>query len=81
LLVWNIKRLLESAHERRRTMRLVQFMDRDQARRVAMVSEDGKALRVLRHTQRVHELALEAGRRKLALSALVQDRLGMDSIS
>jgi hypothetical protein len=62
-------------------MRLVQFLDRDQAHRVAMVSEDGKGLRVLRQVQRVHELALEAGRRKLALSALVQDRLGMDSIS
>ena len=62
-------------------MRLVQFLDRDQSRRVAMVSDDGTALRVLRQTQRVYELALEAGRRKLALSALVQDRLGTDSVS
>jgi hypothetical protein len=62
-------------------MRLVQFLDHDQARRVAMVSEDGTALRVLRQVERVYDLALEAGRRKLALSALVQDRLGMDSLS
>jgi len=62
-------------------MRLVQFLDRDQSRRVAMVSDDGTALQVLRQVERVYDLALEAGRRKLALSALVQDRLGMDSLS
>ena len=62
-------------------MRLVQFIDRDQSRHVAMVSEDGNGLRVLRQVERVYDLALEAGRRKLALSALVQDRLGMDTLS
>jgi hypothetical protein len=62
-------------------MRLVQFIDHDQSRRVAMVSEDGSALRVLRQVQSVYDLALEAGRRRLALAALVQDRLGMDSVS
>src|SRR4249920_522920 len=62
-------------------MRLVQFVDRDEARKVAVVSDDGATLRVLRQTQRVYELALEAGRRKLALSALVQDRIGSETVS
>src|SRR5689334_15395361 len=62
-------------------MRLIQFIDRDQSRRVAMVAEDGKGLRVLRQAERVYELALEAGRRRVALADLVQDRLGMDTLS
>jgi hypothetical protein len=62
-------------------MRLVQFVDRDTSRKVAAVSEDGNTLRVLRQVQRVYELALEAGRRKLALAALVQDRIGSETVS
>ena len=62
-------------------MRLVQFVDRDESRKVAAVSDDGTTLRVLRQTQRVYDLALEAGRRKLALAALVQDRLGTEAVN
>jgi hypothetical protein len=62
-------------------MRLVQFVGGDKSRRVALVSDDSNTLRPLRQTQRLCELALEAGRRKLALSALVQDRLGSESVS
>jgi len=62
-------------------MRLVQFVDRDETRKVASVSDDGNTLRVLRQAQRVYDLALEAGRRKLALAALVQDRLGTEAVS
>jgi hypothetical protein len=62
-------------------MRLVQFVDRDDARKVAAVSDDGSTLRVLRQAQRVYDLALEAGRRKLALASLVQDRLGAEVVS
>lgn len=61
-------------------MRLLQFLDRDQSRKVAAVSDDGKSLRVLRQVQRVYDLALEAGRRRLALASLVQDRLGSESL-
>jgi len=61
-------------------MRLVQFVDPDASRKVAVASDDGTTLRVLRHVQRVYDLALEAGRRKLALSSLVQDRLGTESV-
>jgi hypothetical protein len=61
-------------------MRLVQFLDRDSSRKVAVVSDDGTALRVLRQVQRVYDLALEAGRRKLALSSLAQDRLGTEAV-
>jgi len=61
-------------------MRLVQFLDRDASRKVAVVSDDGTALRVLRQVQRVYDLALEAGRRKLALSSLAQDRLGTEAV-
>jgi hypothetical protein len=61
-------------------MRLVQFSDRDGARKVAIVSEDGNSLSVLRQTQRVYDLALEASRRKLALTALATDRLGSESV-
>ena len=60
-------------------MRLVQFVDRDRSRKVALVSDDGSSLRILRQVQRVCELALEAGRRRLALSSLVQDRLGTEA--
>ena len=62
-------------------MRLVQFVDRDETRKVAAVSDDGNSLRVLRQAQRVYDLALEAGRRKLALATLVQDRLGTEAVS
>ena len=62
-------------------MRLVQFVDRDETRKVAAVSDDGNKLRVLRQAQRVYDLALEAGRRKLALATLVQDRLGTEAVS
>ena len=61
-------------------MRLVQFVDRDGSRKVGVVSDDGAGIKVLRQVQRVYDLALEAGRRKLALSALVQDRLGSATI-
>ena len=62
-------------------MRLVQFVDRDGSRKVGIVSDDGGTVRVLRQVQRVYDLALEAGRRKLALAALAQDRAGTDSVS
>jgi hypothetical protein len=61
-------------------MRLVQFVDRDGSHKVAMVSDDGATLRVLRQVQRLYDLALEAGRRKLALSSLAQDRLGTEAV-
>jgi hypothetical protein len=61
-------------------MRLVQFADRDKSRKVAVVSDDGTTLRVLRQVQRLYDLALEAGRRKIALSSLAQDRLGMETV-
>ena len=62
-------------------MRLVQFIDRDGSRKVALASDDGSTLRVLRQVQRLYDLALEAGRRKLALSSLAQDRLGTETVS
>jgi len=62
-------------------MRLVQFIDRDGSRKVGVVSDDTGEVRVLRQVQRVYELALEAGRRKLALAALAQDRLGAETVS
>jgi len=62
-------------------MRLVQFIDRDGSRRVGVASDDSGEVRVLRQVQRVYDLALEAGRRKLALAALAQDRLGTETVS
>jgi hypothetical protein len=41
-------------------MRLVQFVDRDETRKVA-VSDDGNTLRVLRQAQRVADSAEAAG--------------------
>jgi hypothetical protein len=61
-------------------MRLVQFADRDGSRKVGIVSDDGTSVKVLRQVQRIYDLALEAGRRKLALAALAQDRLGNESV-
>jgi hypothetical protein len=61
-------------------MRLAQFIDREGSRCVGVVTDDGSSLRVLRQVQRVYDLALEAGRRKLALSALAQDRIGTQTV-
>ncbi|MEX0960086.1 MAG: AraD1 family protein [Burkholderiales bacterium] len=57
-------------------MRLVQFVGRDEARRVGVVSKDGTRLEVLRGIRRVYDLALEAARSGKRLEDLVPDRLG-----
>lgn len=62
-------------------MRLVQFLGDDKSRKVAAVSDDGNTLRVLRQAERVSDLALEASRRKIALTSIVQDRIGNDTVS
>jgi hypothetical protein len=55
-------------------MRLVQFKSDDGSRRVGLVQEDGAALRVLRDTPSVYDLALEADRLGRTLEHLVEGR-------
>ena len=56
-------------------MRLVQFVGRDGARRVAMADES-PTLRVLGGVTRVYDLALEAARTAQSLEALASSRIG-----
>lgn len=57
-------------------MRLVQFIGRDDARRVGVVSADGSQLEVVRGVRQVYELALEAARAGQRIEAVVNERLG-----
>lgn len=57
-------------------LKLVQFLDEDDARRVAKVDEGGNQLQVLADTVRIYDLALEAGRTGATLKAIVTSRLG-----
>ena len=59
-------------------MRLVQFLDQNNRRRVARVEENGHYLRVLEDTERVYDLALMAGDTGASLEDLVVKRLGAD---
>jgi hypothetical protein len=60
-------------------VRLVQFVGRDDARRVGVVSEDGSRLDVVRGVRGVYDLALEATRSGKRLEQLAQERLGGSS--
>ncbi|MEK6212115.1 MAG: AraD1 family protein [Pseudomonadota bacterium] len=62
-------------------MRLVQFKDRSGARKVAVVSEDGKTLRVLAGVTRTYDLALAAARSKTTLEAAAKDKIGAETAS
>ena len=55
-------------------MRLIQFLDENGERKVAQVGAYGDHVRVLAGTQRIYDLALEAGRTGMSLEALVADR-------
>jgi len=56
-------------------MRLVQFLTIDGNRAVGVVANDGARLQVLESTNRVYDLALEAGRTGTSLEALVASQL------
>jgi len=56
-------------------MRIVQFINEDGARGVGMVADEGSRLQVLADTERVYDLALEAGRKGISLGGLVSSRL------
>lgn len=57
-------------------MRLVQFLTEESERCVAMVSADGRSLRVLHNTPSVRELALDAYSAHQTLAEVVESRLG-----
>ena len=57
-------------------LRLVQFLDQDGTRRVAKVDGGGTQLQVLADTVRIYDLALEAGRTRATLEAIVTSCLG-----
>ena len=57
-------------------MRLVQFLTKEGNRGVGVVANDGARLQVLENTNRVYDLALEAGRTGTGLEAVVKSRLG-----
>lgn len=56
-------------------MRLVQFWDEDNSRRIGLVAEDGVTLRVVTEFETVYELALAADRAQSTLATLVQVNL------
>lgn len=56
-------------------MNLVQLLDRNGARRVAVPSSDGRALNVRRGNDSVRDLALEVARNDVPSGALVAERL------
>lgn len=60
-------------------MRLVQFKDRDGARRVASVSQDGRTLLLLAGVSYTYEMALDAARRKISLESVVEQRAGAET--
>jgi len=57
-------------------VRVVQFRGRDEARRVGIVSQDGKQLEVVGGANRLYDLALEALRTGVRLEALIGSRRG-----
>ena len=59
-------------------MRLVQFMAADSTRRVGLVDASSESLQVLRDTERVYNLALEAHQHGISLAALVNQRVGSE---
>lgn len=61
-------------------MRLVQFIDAAAVRKVAVVSEDGKTLRVLRDTARTYDLALAAARANMSMEKLATQRVSAESL-
>jgi hypothetical protein len=62
-------------------MRLVQFLDAGVGRSVGSVSEDGRYLQRIGGVQSVHQLALEAARRRISLAQLVRDSLTAEQVS
>jgi hypothetical protein len=62
-------------------MRLVQFNEPDNTRKVGLVGEDEHILHVLRNTGRVYDLALEAAQSNIGLAQLVQKRLGPEVVN
>lgn len=61
-------------------MRLVQFTDRSDIRRVA-ASDDGKTLRILDGISRTYDLALAAAREGTSLQALASKKIGKETAS
>ena len=62
-------------------MRLVQFLDAGLGRSVARVSEDGRQLQVIGGVRSVHDLALEALRRRTNLAAVADDWITPEQVS
>jgi hypothetical protein len=62
-------------------VRAVQYIGRDDARRVAVVSDDGEQLNIVRGARRLYDLALEAMRLRQPLAALLAQRLSGNSES
>jgi hypothetical protein len=62
-------------------LRLIQFKDHSGSRKVAVVPEDGRALRVLAGVTRTYDLALAAARSKITLEAAATDKIGTETAS
>jgi hypothetical protein len=60
-------------------MRLVQFYDSKEQRRVGMAVEGGESLRLLFGVNSVYDMALEAARRNLGLADILNQRLSFQS--
>lgn len=61
-------------------MRLVQFKTMQGERRVGLVSQDSRSLHVLKNTDRVYDLALEADRLSISLADVAAERAGSELV-
>jgi hypothetical protein len=59
---------------------MVQFRALEGTRKAGVVSEDGRAVQVLRDTRRIYDLVLEADQRGVSLATLAQDRIGQETV-
>lgn len=61
-------------------MLLVQFMSESTTRQVGLVEKDGLLLRILDNTERIYDLALEAGRQKTKLEPIIINLLSDQTV-
>jgi hypothetical protein len=61
-------------------MRLIQFLDAQQTRKVGVVADDQQTVTIVRDAARVYDLALAAARAGVRLEQLINDRLGAEQV-
>lgn len=62
-------------------MRLIQFLDAQQTRKVGVVAADGQSVTIVRDTTRVYDVARAAARAQVRLEELINDRLDAEPVA